>query len=250
MPRQTIDDVLDELDDIIAICRRRSSADGYFAAMYRRVTAEVKRRIERGEFQDAARMVRFDVIFADRFIDAWRLHERGGKATAVWRLALGASQTYWPVVLQHLLLGMNAHINLDLGIVAAAIAPGPAIDGLKTDFDRINAVLADQVDDMQTRLATVWPAFRWLDGMTGDVDEAVINFSIRRAREHAWSFARKLAAEGDAARRDAQIGRIDVSMNENGRRVLYPSPKCRLILAAIRLRERGSVAEKIDVLLR
>jgi hypothetical protein len=249
MPLETIDQVLAELDDILAICRRRGSDDGYFAAMYRRVTAEVQRRIEQGYFADGPRMVQFDVQFAQRFLDAWRLHERGGEATAVWRLSFAAAHTYWPVVLQHLLLGMNAHINLDLGLVAASVAPGPAIHGLKHDFDRINAVLAEQVDDMQDRLAAVWPAFRWLDRMSS-ADEAVINFSIRRARDHAWSMAMKLAAETDVARSDQLIRNLDTSMAALGRRVLRPGARCSLVLAAIRVRERGSVAEKIDVLLR
>jgi hypothetical protein len=41
-----------------------------------------------------------------------------------------------PRVVQHVLLGMNAHINLDLGVAAAEVAPGPAIAGLRGDFDR------------------------------------------------------------------------------------------------------------------
>jgi hypothetical protein len=46
---------------------------------------------------------------------------------------------------------MNAHINLDLGIAAAQVAPGPALPALHTDFLCINAILASVV-------ATVVPA--------------------------------------------------------------------------------------------
>ena len=38
----TIDDVIVQLDFIIDTARRRGSADGYFAALYRRVTETVK----------------------------------------------------------------------------------------------------------------------------------------------------------------------------------------------------------------
>ena len=49
----TIDDVIAQLDVIIATARRRGSADGYFAALYRRVTATVKTRIAQGAFEAA-----------------------------------------------------------------------------------------------------------------------------------------------------------------------------------------------------
>src|ERR1700712_5050404 len=123
MEFSTIDDVIAQLDIIIDTARRRGSADGYFAALYRRVTETVKIRIAQGAFADGPRMARFDIAFASRYVGAWRQHERGEKPTSAWSAALSCGTSFWPVVIQHLLLGMNAHINLDLGIVAAEIAP-------------------------------------------------------------------------------------------------------------------------------
>jgi hypothetical protein len=201
-------------------------------------------------FADNARMERFDVLFATRYIDAWNQLERGEKPTASWGTALGCSRAYWPVVLQHLLLGMNAHINLDLGITAAEVAPGAAIHGLKNDFDLINQVLSELVDDVQDRLARVWPVVRLLDRLGGDLDESVVNFSIRRAREHAWGMAVALAALPDGTAREAYIQAIDTAMSALGRRVLNPGVQGMLILAWVRLRERGTVSEKLDILLK
>lgn len=149
----SIDDVLRELDAILDVARRRGTADGYFAALYRRVTAEVKARIARGEFDDGGRMARFDVIFAGRYIEAWWQRERGETPTACWGVAFDSSRSYWPVVMQHLLVGMNAHINLDLGIAAAEVAAAGEIDALKNDFHTINRILGELVDDVQDRLA-------------------------------------------------------------------------------------------------
>lgn len=248
MSLAAIDEVLRQLDEIVAVSRRRGSADGYFAALYRRTTAEVKRGIERGAFVDGERLARFDALFAERYLAAWRARERGEPTTAAWGVALGCDREYWPVVLQHLLLGMNAHINLDLGIAAAEIAPGAAIGGLQRDFDAVNAILAAMVNDMQARLAAIWPAMRWLDRSGGELDEAVINFSIQRARTEAWRVAVALAALPSAAEREAYIRRVDADMAALGRRVLRPGAKLTLKLALIRMRERGSVADKIDVL--
>jgi hypothetical protein len=246
----SIDAVLAELDSIIDKSEHGRIADGYFAALYRRVTAEVKARIERGAFDDCARMEQFDVIFARRYIDAWKCRERGEPVTGVWSVALDCSRDFWPVVMQHLLLGMNAHINLDLGIAAASVAPGSAIHSLKRDFDAINGILGDMVDEVQDRLAQIWPAMRWLDRTGGVVDEAVVNFSIRRAREHAWTVATALAGMPSAEEREAFICATDASMAALGRRVRHPGLRLSLILAFIRLRERGSVADKLAILRR
>lgn len=249
MTLESIDDVLRELDAIVAVSRERGSADGYFASLYRRTTAEVQARIERGDFADGIRMTRLDVVFARRYLDAWHARERGLPTTAVWGVALGCTQDYWPLVIQHLLLGMNAHINLDLGIAAAEVAAGDAIEGLESDFNVINGVLADMVDDVQARLARIWPAMRWLDRAGHDLDEAVINFSIRRARDHAWLTATTLARLPVVAH-GLHIRNVDAAMAALGRRVLRPGPSLAVKLAAVRLRERGSVAEKIDALFR
>lgn len=195
-------------------------------------------------------MARFDILFASRYVDAWLQQERGDQPTACWGLALRNSHSFWPVVMQHLLLGMNAHINLDLGIVAAEVAPGAEIAGLKNDFDAINRILADLVDDVQSRMGEVWPGVRILDRAGGGFDERLVNFSIGRARAASWAMATSLAAETDAERRADYIQRIDTAMSALGRGILNPGIKVSSMLALVRLRERGSVADKLDVLLR
>lgn len=246
----TIGEVLAELDTIIAVARERGSADGYFAAMYRRVTAEVEARIARGAFQEGPRMARFDIIFASRYVEAWKRRERGEQPTATWAVAFGCDRNYWPVVLQHLLVGMNAHINLDLGIAAAEVAPGASIHALEHDFNLINEILCDMIDDVQDRLGRIWPAMRLIDRICDDLDESVIHFSIRRARAQAWTMAVYLATAPDDGARFAHIQTVDTAMAALGRRVLNPGIKLSLMLAWVRFRERGSVAEKMYVMLR
>jgi len=56
---------------------------------------------------------------------------------------------------QHLLLGMNAHINLDLGVAAARVCPADQLPNLKNDFDRINLILSDLIGAVQEELAEI-----------------------------------------------------------------------------------------------
>lgn len=96
---------------------------GYFAALYRRVTMAVKQGVADNIFQDGARMERLDVIFANRYLDALQEFRNGQPTTMSWRAAFQAAAHWYPLVLQQLLVGMNAHINLDLGVAAACCAP-------------------------------------------------------------------------------------------------------------------------------
>ncbi len=248
-PARTIDEVLGQLDGIFARSRARGTADGFFAVLYRQVTAEVQRRIGAGIFEDGPRMEWFDVVFANRYLAAADAYEHGRDPGICWGLALGQSRAWRPVVIQHLLLGMNAHINLDLGIVAAEVAPGARIRDLETDFMRINDVLASLVDEVQRRLAIVWPALRAIDGFAGGLDEAVVNFSMRRAREHAWSVALRLSGIEDAVARQRAISEIDMNASAIANLVQHPPGfLAKAALVGIRLRERGSVADKIAAL--
>jgi hypothetical protein len=177
MPAKTIDEVIQELDDIIAWAQGNRSRLGYFAAMYRKVTLKVKEGIADGVFENEGiadgvfengeRMERLDVIFANRYLEAIAQHRDGKIPTVSWQLAFEASKRYWPIVLQHLLLGMNAHINLDLGIAAARTSPGGAIYDLENDFNKINEILAALVDGVERELARIWPMLKLLDRIAG-----------------------------------------------------------------------------------
>ena len=99
---------------------------GYFAALYRRVTCAVRDGISAGSFQNGPLMEQLDVVFASRYLDALATFQAGGAATRSWMVAFHGYDDANLLILQQLLSGMNAHINLDLGIAAAQVSPGSA----------------------------------------------------------------------------------------------------------------------------
>ena len=247
MPAKTIDEVIQQLTDIVDWSINRNSRLGYFAALYRHVTIQVKAGIGDGFFEDGERMERLDVIFANRYLDAFEQNRRNMAPTRSWQIAFEASNQWWPIVLQHLLLAMNAHINLDLGIAAARTCPGQAVQDLKVDFNKINAILASMVDGVQKDLAEVWPMLKILDRIGGKTDEAVINFSIDKARDHAWRVAEDLAPLA----LDEQISRIDALDSETvvvGRLIRRPGLMLSTANKIIRCCERGSIPQIIAML--
>jgi len=243
----TISEVVATLDRIIVDGRATDSRNAYFAALYRGVTVEVERWIDEGRFDDGPRMARLDVAFANRYLDAFAARGDGRPMTDAWRVSFDAAGSWWPVVLQHLLLGMNAHINLDLGIAAARTSPGPDLDGLHDDFMRINEILAALVDGTRAQLTTIWPRLRWVERLEGR-DRAIINFSMTKARDCAWDVARRLAPLEPAAQ-EAEIARLDGEIAALGRRVWKPGfGPLRWALVWVRLGEPRSVDRIIDAL--
>lgn len=246
MAAETIDEVVSALDHVVERAVRDESRIGYFAAVYRTVTAQVRTGIDAGFFDDADRMERLDVRFANRFLDALDAHERSEEVTRSWRAAFLAAERWSPIILQQLLVGMNAHINLDLGIAAAQTAPGEDLAGLRRDFDRINEILAGLVGGMGEGIAGVSPWIGLLDRLGGRRDDELINFSLTIARQEAWQFAVELAPlplthqAAPIRLRDTRVARLaDV--------VLRPG-WLRLGLLLIRSREPFDVRRTIDAL--
>jgi len=73
----TIEDVLEALDSVIEVALERRRRVGYFAAVYRQVTAKVLEGVETGFFDDGERMAHLDVTFAKRYLSALSSHEAG-----------------------------------------------------------------------------------------------------------------------------------------------------------------------------
>jgi hypothetical protein len=243
----TIDDVLLALDHIIEESQENQNPLGYFAALYRMVTQKVKDGIADGYFEDGHRMERLDVIFASRYIDAYHEYHSDQKPTESWIKAFDLSKKYWPIVLQHLLIGMNAHINLDLGIAAAEVMKGRDIQDLKGDFDKINEVLASLVGEVEKDLSDIWPTLAKILKWTQKLDTFLINFSMELARDGAWNFAVGLSETAENYFEE-MINTRDQKVANMAKLITNPGWMASLVFRIIRLGERGTVAEKIQKL--
>ena len=240
----TIDEVVDILEEMIQISMKNKSPLGYFAALYKKVTLAVRTGIKKKQFEDNERMEKLDVIFANRYIQAYYAYQAEEKITTSWLKAFEMGQQFWPIVLQHLLIGMNAHINLDLGIAAAEVAKGQPIDNLQNDFNKINEVLAALVTEVQDDLAEIWPKLVWILKKTKRIDDFLINFSMKIARDEAWAFAKSLAKKSDNEW-DIAIQKRDTIVAKYAKIIRPPGILEWLFFGIIRLGEKGNVAKRI-----
>jgi hypothetical protein len=250
-PATTLDEVIANINTVIEWSIASSSRLGYFAALYKRITVAVKTAVSDGVFEDGPRLARLDVAFANRYFDALNGYfhpDTYAKPTRSWRVTFDAAARVEPIMLQHMLAGVNAHIGLDLGIVAQAI--DTATRDMKTDFDRINAVLASQVsgiiadiDELSPALADVYVVL--MQNEIFLIDQAVTNF-----RDDAWRFATILAIEPGFVR-PVTIRLRDVTVAGQGV-LMYDPPGLvgliRAAVAAVAARESRDVVHNIRVL--
>ena len=243
----SIDGVISALENIILDSEKNNDTSGYFAALYLKVTKQVKKGIENNEFEDGPRMEKLDVIFASRYLDAYRAWKNNQPVTDSWKKAFSLSTQYWPIVLQHLLMGMNAHINLDLGIAAAEISKNKDINELKNDFDKINEILSSLVNEVQDNLSKIWPTLKWILQKTRKVDDFLVDYSMQLSRDGAWKFAGSIVNKPDAELK-ILIADRDKKVADKSSIVTNTGLIARLIFGIIRIGERGSVKQKIEKL--
>ncbi|MGM0934246.1 MAG: DUF5995 family protein [Bacteroidota bacterium] len=244
---QNIDQVLESLSEIIEETEKENSVLGYFAVLYHRVTWKVKEGLETGYFEDPKRMEKLDVVFAERYIDAYYNYKENLPVTRSWQRAFELASDFWPITFQHLLIGMNAHINLDLGIAAAKVSEGRSIEELGDDFYRINRILANLVEEVQHNLATIWPPLRYILQHTGQLDNLMTDFSMKLARDGAWRFAQVLHKPGEKTYEECIMER-DIAVAKVADIITNHKPRIQLLLRLIRLGETGSVRNKIQKL--
>lgn len=245
-----ISEVISRLEQIVEWAKEHQSPLGYFAAVYLKMTIAVRDGIEAGLFENGSRMEQLDVRFATRYFDAFDAWQAGQPPTQSWKAAFETTRQGRLTVMQHILLGINAHINLDLGIAAAQTRSGDAIFGLRKDFDCINDIIAGLTDRVQERLTDIWLPFGLLDWLLRTEDEGWVHFSIRVARGASWKAATALAFTQQNETEKALIRELDTAVCLFARKIKEPGFWINVALGFMHRYERGSVREKIETLMR
>jgi hypothetical protein len=247
MKAEDINGVIAQLTTIADWAQQSESRLGYFAALYSKLSIAVRRGIETNFFDDGERMNHIGTVFANRYFAAFDQYQNGNTPSRAWLLAFEAAKQWKPTVLQHLILGMNAHINLDLGIAVARSVTPETLDATRDDFNRINELIGQLIDEVENELAQIWPLTGLLDWVGGRKDEFLINFSLSKARDFAWKVAARLAPL-DRVEQEIRISALDAKVQKIGSLVLRPGLKLRATLALVRFGERGTIPSIIEIL--
>ncbi|HVF74218.1 MAG TPA: DUF5995 family protein [Acidimicrobiales bacterium] len=182
--------------DLRGIALQATDATGYFPALYARVTTEIARAAAGGTFEDGERMTAFATTFAGYYLTAFS--DRAA-APACWRASWDVAGDERLLIVQHLLLGINAHVNHDLPLAVVDV------NAARADFLAVNAVLASTYTVVLRDLDRV---SRWTNEAARLGGGRLFNFSLRVARDQAWDASRRMLPL-DAAGRTSYAAELD-----------------------------------------
>jgi hypothetical protein len=246
-----IDGVVEELERLVAWAQTGPQAPsriGFFASLYLRVTTTIKSRLGTGFFDDDARMESLDAAFAERYLTAVKQYLAKDPALgAGWSIALDATTRSDLIVVQHLLLAMNPHINFDLALAAVATCPGPLLAPLHDDFIKITDVLAGIVPTVVSEIGSCSPMVGMLNFLDESGEIQVLNFSMSEARTAAWTWATQLNGLAPA-QQPAEIARVHALVAHLSGLILSPGAVLQIGVDLVRSFESKDVAGIIRTL--
>ena len=237
-------EVVPALENIIDRCVEQHNPIGFFASLYRLTTIKILNAVENEEFEDNRRMELMDLNFANRYLGAIEAHFNGEKATQAWEATFEAAADPKVTVLQHLFLGMNAHINLDLGVAAAYTCPQDKIFGFANDFNQINGVLESLFDIVCKDLHEIWPPLKIFDKFGKPLENIVLSIGMETERRLAWEKAIVLAQSSEVHYKEA-FKEIDFDAFRIGERILHPGFLLKPLFRLVKSEEKGTVSEQI-----
>jgi len=177
----------------------------FFHGTYLRTTEAVAAEIARGGFQDGEWLERWDIVFADLYLRALDADRDGGDVPAPWRVAFDTARDRPDLPpLQHVLFGINAHINYDLpqaliAVISPADFDNPELLASRSaDHRRLDTVLSSRVGAEDAELSAV-SRVTLLDRLMRPANRAASRRFLAESREKVWRNAVVL----DRARREA-----------------------------------------------
>src|SRR5215472_11306426 len=115
-----IDALIERMTELLEPMEAAGDPERIFRATYLRTTIAVAEEIQRpGGFADPEWTERWDVAFADLYLEALEKLQAGEQPSRPWAVAFGARRE---------LLGMNAHINYDLPQALLAVITDEEFD--------------------------------------------------------------------------------------------------------------------------
>jgi len=208
------------MDGMIEHWAQSADRRSIFLNCYKLMTLSMLRAIEAGEFRDPQWVAALLERFADYYFIATQAYEEDNPGTPlIWRIAHDAARNPGTMVLQNVLLGINAHINYDLVLTLVdVLEPEKSqLDSLRRelrykDHVYVNRVIALTVNRVQDEvLEPQAPYLDLVDKLLGPLDEWTISRLIAGWRDNVWEHALQVVDADSPARRQAVIQQVETS---------------------------------------
>ncbi|WP_448337647.1 DUF5995 family protein [Chloroflexus aurantiacus] len=196
-----------------AVSDRRS----IFLACYQRMTENMLSAVARHDFFDPDWVAHLIGSFADYYFAALAAWERDQSGPAVWQYTFTYANRQNASVAQHLLLGVNAHINYDLVLVLDDLLhqEWPLLSAEQqrqrhADYLAVNRVIEQTIDRVQDEVIAPYSAtLQLLDAVCGPFDEWCTARLIRNWRNDVWRQALAVMSLNDQEEHLAARHQVD-----------------------------------------
>ncbi len=192
-----IDALVGRMEALLAPLRERRDPNRHFLGTYLRTTRAVKAELAAGGFLDRAWVERWDVAFADLYLDALEIQQAGRRPPEPWAIAFGAAAADRLPPLRHLLLGMNAHINCDLAQSLLAVISDQELDDpelvarREADHRHIDDVLVARVGAEDAELQSIGRSRT--DRLLAPLNRLATRRFLKESRAKVWTNTRLLS---------------------------------------------------------
>lgn len=196
-----IEGLIARMEELLLPLEERRDEKRHFHATYLRTTRAVRDEIARGGFIDPVWTEEWDVVFAELYLEPLERWERGEPVPGPWGIAFEATRDAAIPPLRHVLLGMNAHVNLDLPQALIAVISDQEFDDpaliarRAADHSHVDEVLVARVPAEDRELIAVEePGDRTLlDRLLTPFNRAGTKRFLKEARAKVWHNARQLS---------------------------------------------------------
>jgi len=233
---RSFDDVLQALGRLQEIFYDQHDRRAVFVSAYLIITAAVKSRVLAGGFLDNDWVGRYDVAFANLYRTALLAYEKGDFTNLAksWKLAFDAAKNNDALIIQDLLLGINAHVNHDLPFALTAVSIDPGRAQRFQDHTAVNNVLGAATNQLEDRVESMYaPGLDLLGRAFYPLIGDITSFDLAVARQLAWDNAVALTDAGGDEARPAIARRIDDHSGVLARLILAPTAR-KLVLDSLR----------------
>jgi len=199
-----------------------------FLLCYARMTRNTMASLDNGIFHDPHWVESLLERFAEYYFIAVKAYETDPQSTpAVWRQTFRATSDPRTRAVQHLMLGVNAHINYDLVLALIDMLDPewqafPQKQRLQryADHCQINQIIAGTIDEVQDEVLERYsPAMDLIDRAFGRLDELIIARLLSGWRDQVWKQVMRWVGISSAEERDNFLREVESASVKRGQMI-------------------------------
>ncbi|MCI4669495.1 MAG: DUF5995 family protein [Bacteroidia bacterium] len=218
-------DIVNRMDSLAKEWENLNDNRAIFLRCYCMMTQNMVVALDAKRFQDEEWVRHMLGRFAEYYFDALACFDCGEEVPNAWKYVHEAAEQEDLHVLQHLFLGVNAHINYDLVLTLYEILrpewymlPDSKRENRYKDHLLVNTIIAETIDKVQDEVVEKHaPGMDIIDKLMGRLDEKLIAGMISNWRKSVWKHTLQLLESKGGESVQAQILEIEEDVMKKAR---------------------------------